>query len=263
MKKAVFIDMDGTLYSHTGKKAGIPSSSITAIKKAHDNNVLLFGCTGRNVEELELMHVDINLLDGWITLNGGYCFNETQLVHTDPIPDEDIRKLVAYLQEHPFTVMFSIGEKMFVNMYDEKVEEDMKEIHTPYPEIRPLAYLKDKAVYQMCFYGKNETVLPVFDFMHIQGTQWSDIAWDINHTGCSKASGIRSFIEYYKLNREDTFGIGDADNDIPMMEETGTSICMGNGLKHVKEYADYVTSHIDEDGLYNAFAHYGLIGEKE
>lgn len=261
MKKAVFLDMDGTLYSHT--YGNIPSSAINAIQKAHDNDVLLFGCTGRNVEELELMHVNMRLMDGWITLNGAYCFNETELVHTDPIPDEDIRKLIAYLKETPFTVMFSVGEKMFVNMYDEKAEEDMKAIHTPYPEIQPLEYLDDKTVYQMCFYGNDKEILPVFDFMNIQGSRWSDIAWDINHTGCSKASGIRSFIEYYKLNKDDTFGIGDADNDIPMMKEAGTSICMGNGLKHVKEYADYVTSHIDEDGLYNAFAYYGLIGEKK
>lgn len=251
--------MDGTLYSHT--YGCIPSSALDAVKKAHENNVLLFGCTGRNAEELKLMNVDMKLMDGWITLNGSYCFNEAELIHTDPIPDDEMMKLVTYLKDNPFPVMFSYGKQMFVNMYDVKVDEDMKAIHTPYPVIRPLEYLADKKVYQMCFYGEEEQVMPVFDFMHIQGSRWSEVAWDINHTGCSKASGIRSFMKYYNLKKEKTFGVGDADNDIPMMKETGTSICMGNGLAHVKEVADYVTSHIDEDGLYNAFVHYGLVGE--
>ena len=261
MKKAVFLDVDGTLYSHTS--GGIPPSAVDAIQKARNNGVLVFGCTGRNVEELQLLKVDMNLLDGWITLNGAYCFNEKEIIHKDPIPREDINKLICYLNEHNLTIMFSIGKNMCINKFDETVEKDMQAIHTPYPEIEPLDYVIDKDVYQMCFYGKKKVIMPLFSLMEIEGTQWSDVAWDINHRGCSKASGITSFMKYFNLKKKDTYGVGDADNDIPMMEVTGTSICMGNGLEHVKEYADYVTSHIDEDGLYNAFAHYGLIGDKK
>ncbi|MCT7894803.1 MAG: HAD hydrolase family protein [Lactobacillus gasseri] len=34
---------------------------------------------------------------------------------------------------------------------------------------------------------------------------------------------------------------------------------MGNGEEQVKQIADYVTSDINEDGIYNACKHYKLI----
>ena len=34
---------------------------------------------------------------------------------------------------------------------------------------------------------------------------------------------------------------------------------MGNSMRELKEHADYVTDDIDEDGVYNAFVHYGLL----
>jgi hydroxymethylpyrimidine pyrophosphatase-like HAD family hydrolase len=34
---------------------------------------------------------------------------------------------------------------------------------------------------------------------------------------------------------------------------------MGNGGAEIKEAADYITDDVNEDGLYNAFKHLGLI----
>ncbi len=36
---------------------------------------------------------------------------------------------------------------------------------------------------------------------------------------------------------------------------------MGNGGTEIKEAADYITDDVNEDGLYNAFVHLGLIEE--
>ena len=47
--------------------------------------------------------------------------------------------------------------------------------------------------------------------------------------------------------------MGDSENDLPMLEYADISVAMGNGVKEVKEKADYVTDKIDNDGLYKAF----------
>ena len=39
----------------------------------------------------------------------------------------------------------------------------------------------------------------------------------------------------------------------------GDSIAMGNASQSAKDAAEYVTTHIHEDGVYNALKHYGLI----
>lgn len=51
---------------------------------------------------------------------------------------------------------------------------------------------------------------------------------------------------------------GDSENDLPMLEYADISVAMGNGVKEVKEKADYVTDKIDNDGLYKAFKYLKL-----
>ena len=45
---------------------------------------------------------------------------------------------------------------------------------------------------------------------------------------------------------------------LKMLEYADISVAMGNGVKEVKEKADYVTDKIDNDGLYKAFKYLKL-----
>ena len=48
-------------------------------------------------------------------------------------------------------------------------------------------------------------------------------------------------------------------NDIEVIQEAGIGVAMGNAVDELKLVADYVTSAIDEDGIYRACLHLGLI----
>jgi hydroxymethylpyrimidine pyrophosphatase-like HAD family hydrolase len=52
---------------------------------------------------------------------------------------------------------------------------------------------------------------------------------------------------------------GDADNDIRMIQKAGIGIAMGNATENLKKVADYVTSDLDHDGIFNALKHFKLI----
>ena len=58
---------------------------------------------------------------------------------------------------------------------------------------------------------------------------------------------------------EDTVAIGDSNNDITMLECAGTSIAMGNSTQAVLEMADHVTTHVDQDGIWNALEWLGVL----
>lgn len=70
---------------------------------------------------------------------------------------------------------------------------------------------------------------------------------------------VRTIVEQRNGLRYQTMALGDSGNDIPMLHAADVSIAMGNGTDAAKEAAGYVTRYIDEDGLYHAFEHYGLI----
>ena len=52
---------------------------------------------------------------------------------------------------------------------------------------------------------------------------------------------------------------GDGGNDIGMLRHAGIGIAMGNANDEVKAAADYVTASVDEDGIYKALKHFGVI----
>ena len=52
---------------------------------------------------------------------------------------------------------------------------------------------------------------------------------------------------------------GDSENDRAMLEAVPNSIAMGNAQESVKSICSYVTADIEEDGIYNAMKHVGLI----
>ena len=51
----------------------------------------------------------------------------------------------------------------------------------------------------------------------------------------------------------------DSINDLDMLGFVGHSIAMGNASAAAKEKAEYVTTHIHEDGIWNALKYYKLI----
>ena len=48
-------------------------------------------------------------------------------------------------------------------------------------------------------------------------------------------------------------------NDIDMFEFCEIGVAMGNASDEVKSKADYVTSDIDDDGIYNALKHFHIL----
>ena len=51
----------------------------------------------------------------------------------------------------------------------------------------------------------------------------------------------------------------DENNDINMFKEVKYSVCMGNGHEEAKKAAYFVTTNIDDNGIYNALKHFEVI----
>ena len=82
---------------------------------------------------------------------------------------------------------------------------------------------------------------------------------EMNNVGITKASGIDEYLAYVGASIEDTIAIGDSANDLEMLEHAHVAVAMGNGTDAAKAAADFVTTAVDQDGIYNAFLKLGLI----
>ena len=66
-------------------------------------------------------------------------------------------------------------------------------------------------------------------------------------------------LDYLNADVKDTISFGDAKIDLSMFELCAYNVAMGNGGPEIKAAADYITTDVNDDGLYNAFRYLKLI----
>ena len=68
--------------------------------------------------------------------------------------------------------------------------------------------------------------------------------------GIDKGVALKTICAELDVPLELVVACGDMDNDIPMLKEAGTGICLANGSDSTKAAADYVTKNdVSHDGL--------------
>ena len=132
--RAIFFDIDGTLRDFETKR--IPESTKEALRKAREAGILLFIATGRHKLEIE----EENLLedmefDGYVTLNGQYCYCGDNVVYDDPIDGAEVAAMLTLIGKDPFPCLFMEDDRMYINMVDDVVEKARRESGQ---EFRPL-----------------------------------------------------------------------------------------------------------------------------
>ena len=95
MIKAVFFDIDGTLVSFQTHE--VPPSTVEALAALRERGVKVFIATGRHKDSID--NLGTLEFDGYVTLNGGYCWADGQAIYKHPIPRADIDSLIRFEQE--------------------------------------------------------------------------------------------------------------------------------------------------------------------
>ena len=65
----------------------------------------------------------------------------------------------------------------------------------------------------------------------------------------TKGSGLRELCEHLSLDLAATVAIGDAPNDIEILQTAGLGVAMGNADDEIKKLAAFVTLDNDNDGV--------------
>ncbi len=257
MIKAIFFDVDGTLVSHT--KGGIPESTIYALNKLREKGIKLFVATGRHKTEIKNLPVNIFDFDGYVTINGQYCYDaKGNVIHTCSINNEDIKNVIDIFRDKKVPMTFVEENKIYINFSNDNVERIQKSISSPVPQMGE--YTENTPIYQIMVYDTEENTNYVASKMNNCITKsWNEDAIDIIPANGGKDIGIKNVIDYYGILQEEIMAFGDGENDATMLKFAHIGVAMGNGKEITKSQADYVTSHIDEDGILKALEHFNII----
>lgn len=258
MIKAVFFDIDGTLVSF--KTHEVPQSTIEALDLLRKKGIKVFIATGRHYTSINNLG-DLKF-DGYVTLNGGYCFaGEDKVIYKHSIPDRDIEALIRYMEtEESFPCAFVQEKEIFMNYKDETVEEIFNMLNFPEPPIRPMDEIRGKTAYQLVSFFTAEQEKKIMTILsNCESTRWNPLFTDVVPAGSSKRVGIDKMLEYFRISLNECMAFGDGGNDIAMLQHVGIGVAMGNAEDDVKQYADYITDSVDEDGIFKALKHLNII----
>lgn len=259
MIKAIFFDIDGTLLSHHSQS--VPESTKLALKILKEKGIYTFIATGRHISEIKDLPLENLEFEGYITLNGQYCYNRDGVIYALPIHQQDIQQVLNLIEEKPFPCIFVEDEKMYINYHNQAVEKVQNAISTPLPDLGDLKRGLTHPIYQVIPYdvtvAQEKAILK--QMPHCQHTRWHDLAIDIIPREGGKQNGILEVLKQYHIKIEETMAFGDGHNDIDMLECVHIGIAMGNANDEVKSHSDDVTDDIDHDGIYNALKKYQII----
>lgn len=253
MIKAVFFDLDGTLISDTTGE--IPKSARNAVDQLRKNGVKIFTATGRHISEIRDLPADDIKFDGYITLNGQLCLDsQEELLYSVPVSSTDVKQILHVFEEGHVPVMLVEKDKMYISFIDEKVRTAQAAIHTPVPDI---GIYSGEPVYQCNLFTDEKTAEDIVARLSdCKMSRWNPYAVDIISKSGGKVAGIRQIMRHYGIQQNEIMAFGDGENDMDMLRYAGIGVAMGNADREVKECADYITEHVDADGMENALKHY-------
>lgn len=264
MIKAVFFDIDGTLISFTRNM--IPPEAMDALHQLQEKGIMLFIASGRPPIQLQILPESFQQIrwDGYVLMNGQYCMDaDRKELRRHPISKESLHVLIPWLKEnadYPCTFMeldYSYDLQFNQGYYDYLSRigrlDQMPPVDDP-----ERAYTHD--TYQICPYIPAEMDEEwVRHAPGMKSARWIDSFADMIPADGGKPEGLRFMLERYGFTREECMAFGDGGNDITMLEYAGIGVAMGNAGEEVKRAADYVTDHVDEAGLLNAFKYFGML----
>jgi hydroxymethylpyrimidine pyrophosphatase-like HAD family hydrolase len=117
-------------------------------------------------------------------------------------------------------------------------------------------------VHKLFYYAAGEGTLARATQLMPAGIRLTDLGLgyaEATDERVTKATAMEAVRSWLGGDEWQTMAMGDSDNDLTMLAAADVSVAMGNGNDNVKAMATWTTTAISEDGLWNAFEHFGLI----
>ena len=262
-----FFDIDGTLAWQDPRVAQelpederdlspYPNEAVSqAIRDFVANGNIAFICTGRT---LSCIHPKLLELPwaGIICLAGGYVELGGQAIRDLAMTPGMLQRLIPYLEQSGEVIRFE-GLNGVVRM------------SADVPDAPGYAHTVGDAVTQLRHYGAYKILMSTSLANRIAQDKelepllcFNELELDVTEISpreCTKREGIQSVLDALDPNHGTVYGIGDASNDITLMNAVDVGIAMGNAPDYLKKRADYITDSVGNDGVVKALEHFKLI----
>ncbi len=235
--KIAFFDIDGTL---TNSNKIITDKTKESLKYLHNKGVKLVLASGRFDDFALEYNKDLNVFDYLICNNGAEIIdiNNNKLIYFD--------NLTTKLD----LIINNINTKniIFNGLHKEYTLEDNYKENNIY-QVVAITKTKEEVNNIIEFTKKNDLKVTYISSAYYKDIDTGRYTTNINLENTSKGHAIKILLSILNISKDDSICFGDNDNDISMFNECGIKVAMDNGMKELKDMADYITLNNNEDGV--------------
>ena len=263
MIKLIAIDMDGTLLN---SKKELLEETKQYFKNFHNKNTetLLVLCTGRPESGIRPYLKDLGYLEEnhcIISQNGANIYeSQTGKRVMDAFVDSKaIQKWIEFGKTHGISVM-GAGVDYYYSFDEDPTEWMEFDVKIVSGKLKRIT--KDESLntdfYKLLLLGDEEKLNEFETFIP---EEWRDEFYvvrsqkylvEVLTKGVNKAFGVEKLAKELNIQSSEIAAIGDAANDIEMLEYAGLAIAMGNASEEVKAISDIVTDTNENNGVIKA-----------
>ena len=263
MIKLIAIDMDGTLLN---SKKELLEETKQYFKEFHTKGTetLLVLCTGRPETGIRPYLKDLGYLEEnhYIISQNGANIYESQTGNRimDAFVDSvEIQKWIELGKKHGVSVM-GAGVDYYYSFDEdptEWMEFDVKIVNGSLKRITKEESLSTD-FYKLLLLGDEEqlnefeTIIPQESRDEFYVVRSQKYLVEVLKKGVNKAFGLEKLAAALNIDPCEIAAIGDAANDIEMLEYAGLAIAMGNASEEVKAISDIVTDTNENNGVIKA-----------
>jgi Cof subfamily protein (haloacid dehalogenase superfamily) len=256
--KIAFFDIDWTLYDHQNKRW--TPSSLTALKTLQKKGLKLVLCTARPFHSFEKFGaLDLGIRwDGYIASAGGIVYANRHYLRKTLMNPTIVRRFIAACK-HDHLAMELVETKQ--RYLATPVTADALSFYQSFSEVEP-PYKKyhGEQVVGIAWFSQasyDEKYRQAFPELLLE--RYFPTAVDVMSEPHEKGDGISLVLRELGYSKDEAIAFGDDTQDLSMVPEVGTFVCMGQGKEALKQKATYVTSPVWDDGIEKALRHFSLL----
>lgn len=269
--KLIVLDMDGTLLNSEKK---ISEGNKAAIKEAAEAGRLIALNTGRAIAELMPYADEFRYIRYAVSASGAvvYDFYDDKILYKKSIDLSLMQKIMEVSKLEKIMPEVVTDRRVLFNKSDipHTAEYQMGVYRPLYEEVGtmvPSVYDEIRRVYA---YGSGVQKINLYHVDREASVRTRDrlkglplerifaetSSLELSAAGVDKGAGLKMLAKSLNIPISQTIAVGDADNDVPMLQTAGLSVAMGNAFENALNASDVQVADCDHDGVAEAIRKY-------
>lgn len=237
--KAIVCDVDDTLI--VSRRNALPSKRvIKAIKKTQEKGVIFSLATGRSLTYVKPL-INLLQLHHPLIIEGGatiYHPKKKKVLWQSLLAPKTVSKIFAILSQKPYSFVVNAHLRRYVSPKKRMYKRVTRFIWYDIPTVEARRLKSELS--------------EISGISVLYASSWSgkdNIDIHITNQNATKQHALLQLAQILIIHPQEIIGVGDHENDLPLLLACGLKVAMGNAVPNLKAIADYIAPTLEKDGV--------------